>query len=180
MCHTCEDISTSLIRSSVPSINSRLELPQWHKAMGPSISIRAPHSRHRARPGVSMMSSTAPTSGVPSAAISKQKRTASGTTPESLPISSSTRLTLASPIRWVIASMTLSVIASSCTARIPSGKYRLNPQSSRFWRAVSRRYREWAQNVWQRSAFRSPRSMEEILLSRRPGTYPALYTIASS
>ena len=165
MCHTCEDISTSLIRSSVPSINSRLALPQWHKAMGPSISIRAPHSRHRARPGVSMMSSTAPTSGVPSAAISKQKRTASGTTPESLPISSSTRLTLASPIRWVIASMTLSVIASSCTARIPLRKYRLNPQSSRFWRAVSRRYREWAQNVWQRSAFRSLRSMGEILLS---------------
>ena len=44
-------------------------------------------------------------------------------TPESLPISSSTRVTLVSPTRAVIASMTLSVIASSCTTRISPGKY---------------------------------------------------------
>src|ERR1700716_2116206 len=57
---------------------------------------------------------------VPAQITSKQNRTESGTTPESLPISRRTLVTVAPSIRSTIASTTLCVMDSSCISLPPN------------------------------------------------------------
>src|SRR5580698_9156588 len=70
-------------------------------------------------PGLSTISSSAPSSGVPWAQISKQNRMESGTTADSRPISSRTRVTRCPTARSDTMATTLRVIESSCTPSPP-------------------------------------------------------------
>src|SRR5216684_7927267 len=63
-CYTFVDTSTSLIRSSCPLRKSRFALPHTHSAIWSSSSTLARHCKHRARPGISIISKVAPASGV--------------------------------------------------------------------------------------------------------------------
>src|SRR5262245_11216524 len=64
------------------------------------------------------MSRTAPAAAVSSAASSKQKRSASGSTPDSLPTSTTIRLTRAPALRRTAMATTSSAMDSSCMERL--------------------------------------------------------------
>src|SRR5262249_19721400 len=73
-----------------------------------------------AMPGVSTISSAAPSRGVPSAQRSKQKRIVSGNKVEMRPTSKTTRVTRAPLTRARTASTTSWVTPSSCIRTVPS------------------------------------------------------------
>ena len=70
--------SISLIFSSSPATTRRLALPQVQRPTRRSSDTSLPQSRHSARPGVSTISRSAPSTTVFLAQTPKQKRTASG------------------------------------------------------------------------------------------------------
>src|SRR5262249_55869327 len=106
--------SISLISSSSPASHSKSVAVQEQRPNGRSRISSVPHWRQRARPLVSMISSSAPSTGVPCLQRSKQKRTASGRTAVSLPISTTTRRTFLPRARSETMVTISCVIPSSC------------------------------------------------------------------
>src|SRR5207237_9005163 len=100
-----------------PASHSKSVPPHSHRPNGRSNSTSPPHARHRPRPAGSTISSTAPAAAVPSAHRSKQNRTASGKTPDSLPISRTTRVARRPPAPSSARATTSWVIPRSCTAQ---------------------------------------------------------------
>ena len=90
-----------------------------------SVSARSePQDRQCPAPAGSSMMRAAPWSPVPSVTSSKQKRSASGTTPDNLPIRRRTLATGAPSVCSLTASTTLWVMESSC---ISTSRGRLHP-----------------------------------------------------
>src|SRR5712692_5368172 len=112
---------TDVIFRSCPVRTEMSGLPHGQSRIGPSGSNSLPHIRHLQRPAGSVISRRAPCRSVPSVTRSKQNRTESATTPDSAPISSRTQVIRAPGSRPVTASMTSSVIASSCTILLSLG-----------------------------------------------------------
>src|SRR5690606_16592194 len=125
-------ISTALIRSSCPESTATSALPQEHRTMKPSISNSAPQLRQRPRPLGSVISRSAPCNRESAATISKQNRTASGTTPESFPISRWTPLISPSGTACSTASTMLWVTLSSCISRFAATGRRRGRQRCAF------------------------------------------------
>jgi hypothetical protein len=117
-CRTHHITSICLIFSCCPEISSRSTLPHSHWPNGSARASVAPQARQRACPGVSIISSVAPSTSVSRAHTSKQKRIASGITADSWPISSVTRITRAPFACSAQISTTLLAMLISCTTRL--------------------------------------------------------------
>src|SRR5579883_1772898 len=110
--------SISLILSSSPAMTLSRGAPHsQQRPAGTARGTSASQSSHRARPAISTISSSAPSSGVPREQTSKQNRTASGMMADRRPISSRTRMTRSPAARSATAATTLRVMDNSCISR---------------------------------------------------------------